>query len=220
MSTFRSIVACALVTVASLATSPVVHAEAPEAFVQRSANDLMSVLKTYQANGVDDLQVLKLELEKSLDRYIDYDRIAQTIMGVKHSEASSAQKSRVVLALRDSLLSTYTAAISATDLSDIEIEVGKGMTRSGRRNGQLTHASLVPVTLISPTSSSTLEYGLRSKDKENWKVSLMRFNGIDVSKAYRAQFSAFIQDHATLEEAIEAWISALEATSMQDNSDS
>ena len=198
----------------ALALAVPAFAEAPQAFVQRTSNQLISILKDHQKLGIEDTGELREDLRKMLDQSVDFDAVSQSILGKQsYTQATSAQRGRIVMALRESLLSTYTAALASVDLSDIVVEVGEGKTRTRTmKDGKLSAVALVPVDLHTQTSTNNLVYGLKSSDGNTWKIAEMRFNNVSVTKAFRNQFAALVQQHENLSDAIDTLIETLEVT--------
>lgn len=200
------------VAIAFLAVAPqTAHAEAPEAFAQRNADALIAALDNFQNFGAGDLEALRDPLAAVLDEFIDIDQVSRSIMERAYVEATSYQRSRVIQALRNSLLDTYSQAFTDLDTSSISITVGQGKSRSRvSPSGRRTWLALVPIQLESASGSSTLQYGLLSRDGEKWQMVAVTFNGMDVVREYRNDLQDLILEHNDMKVAIESWLDQLE----------
>jgi phospholipid transport system substrate-binding protein len=177
----RILVALAMVA-AIVAPLPASSAtETPEQFVERTANDVLSILRD---GGLGhDAKIAKLEV--MLDERSDFETISKLVLAVHYKKFSDAQKKDFVALLHRYLTTTYGHQIDNYANETVAITGGREEAR-----GDYTVQ-----TKIRRSSGQDLavEYRLR-KVGDQWRVIDVIGEGISLVSNLRSQFGEILND--------------------------
>jgi phospholipid transport system substrate-binding protein len=177
----RILVALAMVAAIAAPLPASSATETPEQFVERTSNEVLSILRD---GGLShDAKIAKLEV--MLDERSDFETISKLVLAVHYKKFSDAQKKDFVSLLHRYLTTTYGHQIDNYANETVSITGGREEAR-----GDYTVQ-----TKIRRTSGQDLavEYRLR-KVGDAWRVIDVIGEGISLVSNLRSQFGEILSD--------------------------
>lgn len=176
------LVAC-LMTFSMLAMA----SESPDELVKRTANDVLSVIKSdkeIQAGNQD--KIFALAEEKILPNF-DFEKVSRLVLGKNWTKASPDQKTAFQAEFKTLLLRTYAVALSKYKNQTIEY-------KPLRMQDGATDATVKTQIIQEGGQPIGVDYALSKKD-DTWKVYDIVIEGVSLVTNYRSQFAQEIRQN-------------------------
>lgn len=161
--------------------------EAPDALVKRTAEDVLTIVKTdkdIQAGNQD--KIYALAEEKILPNF-NFDRVSRLVLGKNWTRATPEQKAAFQTEFRTLLLRTYATALSKYKNQTIEY-------KPLRMADAATTVSVKTQILQQGGQPIEVDYSL-AKEADAWKVFDIVIEGVSLVTNYRGQFAQEIRQN-------------------------
>lgn len=183
----------------STAQESTAKAKGPQAVVEKTTEDLMTVVRQNQALLESNPDEYFNKVRAVLEPVVDFGYIAYGVMGPHWKTATEAQRKAFVDTFRDSLIETYAKGMANyADLQiavlPVEDDISKGKVG-------------VVQEITGPDGTNRVAYTMRRSAKTGeWKLTNMVLDGVNLGKTFRNQFAqAAKQRDGDLTAVIENW---------------
>ena len=163
-------------------------AEAPDELVKRTAEDVLTIIKTdkdIQAGNQEKL--FALTEEKILPNF-KFDKVSRLVLGKNWTKATLAQKTAFQSEFKSLLLRTYATALSKYKNQTIEYA-------PLRMTDGATTASVKTSIVQSGGQPIAVNYTLEKQADATWKVYDIVIEGVSLVTNYRGQFAQEIRQN-------------------------
>ena len=156
--------------------------EAPNALIARTANEVLSLIKSDPQLVAGDVNRLQAVVDEHVMPYVDFELMTASAVGRAWRSASPLQKDRLQQEFKTLLIRTYAGA--AKQMTDRRIEVKPMRIVDGDK--QATVRSRV---VGGPGEPIPLDYRMVLSDA-GWKIVDINVLGLWLIETYRTQFAA------------------------------
>ena len=163
-------------------------AEAPDELVKRTAEDVLTIVKTdkdIQAGSQEKL--FALTEEKILPNFT-FDKVSRLVLGKNWTKATPDQKTAFQSEFKSLLIRTYATALSKYKNQTIEyapLRMADGATTAS-----------VKTSIVQPGGQPiTVNYTLEKQADATWKVYDIVIEGVSLVTNYRSQFAQEIRQN-------------------------
>ena len=160
--------------------------EGPLELVQKTADDVLSVIKSDQSIQEDKEKIYKLAEEKILPNF-DLDRISMLVLGKTWRKINEDQQQKFKTEFKTILLRTYAVALGK--YKDQEIDF-----KPLRMEPEDNKVSVKSQIIQDGTQPISVDYSLAKKDNV-WKVFDIVIEGVSLVTNYRSQFASEIKNN-------------------------
>ena len=161
--------------------------EAPDALVKRTADDVLTIVKTdkdIQAGNQD--KIFALAEEKIVPNF-NFDRVSRLVLGKNWTRATPEQKTAFQGEFRTLLVRTYATALSKYKNQTIEFKP--------LRMADDANTVSVKTQILQPGGQPIqVDYTL-AKEAEAWKVYDIVIEGVSLVTNYRGQFAQEVRQN-------------------------
>lgn len=181
--TMRILKPMALLITGFLFAQPLYAESSPQELVQKVTDDVLSALKEFKAKGSKDEAFLDSKIEELILSRMDFEDMSKLVLGKHWRTANEDQRKRFVEQFRTLLVRTYkTSLVEYTDekinfLPFRESEDPKKL------------ATVRSEIIRSNGPSIPINYSLRYKEADGWKVYDIGIEGISLVTNYRSSFA-------------------------------
>lgn len=171
----------------------------PQALVEQVTQELFVVAKA-SAGEEAKAEVYYGEVEKILDKVVDFRYIARAVMGKEgFAKASSEQRAKFADAFKGGLVKSYAKGIAGYADSDIKVV---GATISPKDAAR----AVVRQEVSYEGNVHQLSYSMRLQGEE-WKVINVILNGVNLGQSFSSQFSAAMRkESGDIDKVIAGWL--------------
>ena len=160
--------------------------DGPLELVQKTADDVLSVLKSDQSLQEDKEKIYQLAEEKILPNF-DLDRISMLVLGKAWRKINEDQQKKFKVEFKTMLLRTYAVALGKYKDQEIDFKP----LRMEPTDNKVTVKSQIIQDGAQPIS---VDYTLAKKD-DAWKVFDIVIEGVSLVTNYRSQFASEIKNN-------------------------
>lgn len=160
--------------------------DGPLELVQKTADDVLSVLKSDQSLQEDKEKIYQLAEEKILPNF-DLDRISMLVLGKTWRKINEDQQQKFKAEFKTMLLRTYAVALGKYKDQEIDFKP----LRMEPTDNKATVKSQIIQDGAQPIS---VDYTLAKKDNA-WKVFDIVIEGVSLVTNYRSQFASEIKNN-------------------------
>ena len=160
--------------------------DGPLELVQKTADDVLSVLKSDQSLQEDKEKIYQLAEEKILPNF-DLDRISMLVLGKAWRKINEDQQQKFKAEFKTMLLRTYAVALGKYKDQEIDFKP----LRMEPTDNKATVKSQIFQDGAQPIS---VDYTLAKKDNA-WKVFDIVIEGVSLVTNYRSQFASEIKNN-------------------------
>jgi phospholipid transport system substrate-binding protein len=174
--------------IALIGFSNVSYAEAPDELVKRTAEDVLTIVKTDKDIQAGDQQkIFALAEEKILPNF-NFDRVSRLVLGKNWSRATPDQKTAFQKEFKTLLLRTYATALSKYKNQTIDYKPFKLMDGA---------STATVKTAIQQQGGQPIgvDYSLEKQVDSSWKVYDIIIEGVSLVTNYRGQFTQEIRQN-------------------------
>lgn len=159
-------------------SAAVAQAQAPDALVKQSVEDVLSVIKNNK-----DKNTLRALAEKTVLQHFDFQAMTRLAVGRSWREATSAQQKALENAFRSLLVSTYTTALSQSASTNQTVEVRPAPVKPDQDE-------VLVRTLVKEPGKQSIAIDYRmARDKSGWKVYDVVVENLSLVTNYRGSFT-------------------------------
>lgn len=158
-------------------------AEAPEVFVERVSNEVLSAIAADPKVQAGDKKSVEALVDKLMMPNVDFLRMTRMAVGPKWRQATPEQRERLQYLFRETLISVYSGGLSmATDqvvriLPNTQNDGTEAIVRTGMKSK--TDASKPEIMMV---------YRLRNVPEKGWQVIDVNVEGVWLVSNYRSQY--------------------------------
>jgi phospholipid transport system substrate-binding protein len=158
------------------------NAQRPEDVIQQATASLRGELEGVSAQLREDSALMLGLVQRHVAPHVDFERIARRVVGKQWTDASTAQRQRLVTELRTMMFRAYSNAIGG--LVDSAIEYGESKrSRSGK-------TAMVPTTVVrAATQRLSMKYYLYHSDA-GWRLFDIAVEGVSMLRIYKSTFKS------------------------------
>jgi phospholipid transport system substrate-binding protein len=182
---------------------------AADALVRQEAAALFEAMDRYREQGPEALEAFYGEVQGRMDAFVDYDAIAQGVMGGYFAEATPAQRARFSRNFGEALGRKYAKALLAFKFEAYEVLPPRPQAvPAGER------AAVVMTLSDENKKAYTVVYDLVRPDAAApWRVRNVIVDGVNFGRTYRNQFASAMVSRGpgALDAVIDAWLGNDEA---------
>ena len=160
--------------------------DGPLELVQKTADDVLSVLKSDHSLQEDKEKIYQLAEEKILPNF-DLDRISMLVLGKAWRKINEDQQKKFKVEFKTMLLRTYAVALGKYKDQEIDFKP----LRMEPTDNKVTVKSQIIQDGAQPIS---VDYTLAKKD-DAWKVFDIVIEGVSLVTNYRSQFASEIKNN-------------------------
>ena len=160
--------------------------DGPLELVQKTADDVLSVLKSDQSLQEDKEKIYQLAEDKILPNF-DLDRISMLVLGKAWRKINEDQQQKFKVEFKTMLLRTYAVALGKYKDQEIDFKP----LRMKPKDNKVTVKSQIIQDGAQPIS---VDYTLAKKDNA-WKVFDIVIEGVSLVTNYRSQFASEIKNN-------------------------
>jgi len=160
--------------------------DGPLELVQKTADDVLSVLKSDQSIQEDKEKIYQLAEEKILPNF-DLDRISMLVLGKAWRKINEDQQQKFKVEFKTMLLRTYAVALGKYKDQEIDFKP----LRMEPTDSKVTVKSQIIQDGAQPIS---VDYTLAKKENA-WKVFDIVIEGVSLVTNYRSQFASEIKNN-------------------------
>lgn len=177
---------------------------AADALVRQEAAALFEAIDRYREQGPESLEAFYDEVQRRMDAFVDYDAIAQGVMGAYFAGATPEQRARFSKNFGAALGRKYAKALLAFKFEAYKVQPPRPQAvPAGER-------SAVVMTLSDDNKKSyTVVYDMVRPDAAApWRVRNVIVDGVNFGRTYRNQFASAMESRGlgALDTVIDAWL--------------
>ncbi|HLR30591.1 MAG TPA: ABC transporter substrate-binding protein [Paenalcaligenes sp.] len=161
--------------------------DAPPEFVQAVADQALEAVKDSTAAQEGDREAIDALIDEYVLPYVDFEKTTRLATGPNWRQADQDQRERLVEAFKNTLIRTYSGALSKVDqLSEIKVQPFRGDPEA---------ADVVVRTVVTQRNNPdvTVDYRMENTP-DGWKIYDLNIEGIWLIQNYRNQFSQLINE--------------------------
>lgn len=176
-----------LVALAMLFSTLVAAAEAPDALVKRTAEEVLTIVKADKDIQAGDQEKLFALAEEKILPNFNFDKVSRLVLGKNWTKATPEQKAAFQTEFKTLLLRTYATALSKFKNQTIEykpLRIADGDTNAN-----------VKTMILQPGGQPiAVDYSLE-KQGDTWKVYDIVIEAVSLVTNYRSQFAQEIRQN-------------------------
>lgn len=174
--------------------------KAPQAIVEQVTADLFTIVKKHNAATGKKTDAFYADVEKSLDRVVDFPFIAKTVMGKTAATATPEQIEKFTKTFKDGLIKTYAKGIA--NYADSQIKTLPVASADAKRVS-------VEQEVSDKGNTHKLSYTMMKNKAGDWKLVNVILNGVNLGRSFTSQFDqAMIKNNNDVNKVIETWLAA------------
>jgi phospholipid transport system substrate-binding protein len=168
--------------VAGASGKPNAH-DAPPVFVQAVADQMLDILKSDPAVRQQNLERINSIVDEYLMPYVDFERTTRLSAGKFWRDATPEQRQRLVAAFKQTLIRTYSGALSRVD-NGTKMDV---LAFRGEPDAKdvVVRTNVIQATNVPPVR---IDYRLE-KTEQGWRIYDVNVENVWLIQNYRNQFA-------------------------------
>lgn len=154
--------------------------------VEQTIQDMIAVIDRHSGKETVDIDEVSSEIEMIVNRDVDFQYIANWVMGKYYRQATAAQRSQFAQVFKQTLIRTYAKSLLEFDIE--KYDIAAPTAESPEEDKQIVS---VNVTSKAGTSYTIVNYMVKKKGK--WKLVNVMINGINLRITFKNQFADMMQ---------------------------
>lgn len=154
--------------------------------VQQTIEDMIVVIDMHRAQQPVDVVAVNTDIEKIVDRDVDFEYISKSVMGKYYRQASDEQRSKFALVFKQTLIKTYAKSLLEFDIDTYKLVEPSAVSPEDDKQ-------IVSVDVASKAGASYILVNYMVKTDENWKLVNVMLNGINLRITFQNQFAEMMQ---------------------------
>lgn len=180
-------------------TADTLAPEGPHALVERMTRELLDEMERYRGAIDENPEPFFQFLEGHLQQIVDFDWIANNVMGSYRKQASDSQRERFAKVFRRSLVETYGRGLMAYGGEKIEVLAPEQDVSQEKR-------VFVKQEIYGGNQVYPVVYTLAKNREDKWRILNVMINGVNLGKTFRNQFVQAAQNNGgDIDKVIESW---------------
>ena len=194
-----------VLTLSLLSVTPWGHAaidpkgQSPHRLVEEVTREMFAIVEKYDG-GPKNSDRYHQEITQLLEPVVDFEFIAQAVMGSYRKDASDEQTRRFAEIFKKGLVKTYAKGIAGYVDSEIKVLPPSDEDANKRRISvyqEVRHEG----------SKHQLSYTMVQNRADEWKLINLVLDGVNLGKSFRSQFQQSAkQQNGNLDKVIDTWL--------------
>nr|WP_082709083.1 ABC transporter substrate-binding protein [Marinobacterium profundum] len=180
--------------------------EAASGVVEKVTQDMVTLLEEgVDINNDESLNATMVKVEERLGGLIDFDYIAQRVMGKFYRRADDAERAHFASVFKHTMVKTYTKALAGFEISRVEVAA----------QGPESPEPDKQVVTLNVYSSAGTKYSLVNYMLERdgqWQLVNVILDGINLRLTFTNQFADLAErNNGNIQQAIDSWESQVDS---------
>jgi phospholipid transport system substrate-binding protein len=181
--------------------------EVPKDVITRTANELLGIIGEARGYYDTDPQRFYDKVEAILEPSIDMRRFAAGVMAKYYRVADADQRKRFLEVFKGSMIRTYAKGLLAFSNEEIRVLDPKAPSHDPDRDTVEMEVIAVDGTVY------PIIYAMRKGKDNQWRITNVTVNGINLGLTFRNQFDSAMQAHnRNFDYVIENWLKSESAS--------
>lgn len=202
LTTLLAVCVALIVSVSSWSVVAQDAAAKPESAHEKAEqvkNELVTVIRSRDKLTADGgIQNYFDAVKKVLEPVVDFPYIARGVMGEYAQNATPDQRDRFAKKFETSLVSTYAKGLAGYGNHEITVLPAEGDVSAEK-------SLSVVLQVKGGDTVNILSFSMRLNREEEWKITNMVLNGINLGKTFRNQFDQSMRKSGDLDQVIDNW---------------
>lgn len=154
--------------------------------VKQTIEDMIVVIDTHRAKQPVDIDAVSSDIEKIVDRDVDFEYISKWVMGKYYRQASDAQRAKFAVVFKQTLIKTYAKSLLEFDIDSYNLVEPTSVSPEDDKQ----------IVSVNVTSKANVDYTLVNymvKTDVGWKLVNVMLNGINLRITFQNQFAEMMQ---------------------------
>lgn len=163
--------------------------QGPRAVVTDTANELLAIIEEAKGYFEQEPQRFYDNVERILEPAVDMRRFAAGVMAKYYRVATREQRRRFLEVFKDSMIRTYAKGLLAFSNEEIRVLDARAPSRDPDRESVEMEVIAVDGTVY------PIIYSMRRGKDDQWRITNVTVNGINLGLTFRNQFDSAMQVH-------------------------
>ncbi len=165
-----------------------IAAEAPDELVKRTAEDVLTIVKTDKDIQSGNQEKLFALIEEKILPNFNFDKVSRLVLGKNWTKATPEQKTAFQSEFKSLLIRTYSTALSKYKNQNIEY--------APLRMADGVATATVKTSILQPGGQPiAVNYSIEKQADATWKVYDIVIEGVSLVTNYRGQFAEEIRQN-------------------------
>jgi phospholipid transport system substrate-binding protein len=154
--------------------------------VKQTIEDMIAVINLHREEDPVDINAVSDDIEKIVDRDVDFEYISKWVMGKYYRQASDAESARFAVVFKQTLIKTYAKSLLEFDIDTYNLVEPSGVSPEDDKQ----------IVSVNVTSKAGVNYTLVNymvKKDDNWKLVNVMLDGINLRITFQNQFAEMMQ---------------------------
>lgn len=154
--------------------------------VKQTIEDMIVVIDAHRAKQPVDVAAVSSDIEKIVDRDVDFEYISKTVMGKYYRQASDQQRAKFAVVFKQTLIKTYAKSLLEFDIDAYKLVEPTAVSPEDDKQ-------IVSVDVTSKAGTSYVFVNYMVKTDGVWKLVNVMLNGINLRITFQNQFAEMMQ---------------------------
>ncbi len=154
--------------------------------VKQTIEDMIVVIDAHRAKQPVDVAAVSSDIEKIVDRDVDFEYISKTVMGKYYRQASDQQRAKFAVVFKQTLIKTYAKSLLEFDIDAYKLVEPTAVSPEDDKQ-------IVSVDVASKAGTSYVFVNYMVKTDGVWKLVNVMLNGINLRITFQNQFAEMMQ---------------------------
>ncbi len=154
--------------------------------VEQTIEDMIVVIDSHRAQQPLDVAAVSSDIEKIVDRDVDFEYISKTVMGKYYRQASDQQRAKFAQVFKQTLIKTYAKSLLEFDIDAYKLVEPTAVSPEDDKQ-------IVSVDVTSKAGVNYVFVNYMVKSDGVWKLVNVMLNGINLRITFQNQFAEMMQ---------------------------
>ncbi|SFG76472.1 MlaC/ttg2D family ABC transporter substrate-binding protein [Neptunomonas qingdaonensis] len=154
--------------------------------VRQTIEDMIVVIDTHRAQQPVDITAVSTDIEKIVDRDVDFEYISKWVMGKYYRQASDDQRAKFAVVFKQTLIKTYAKSLLEFDIDAYKLVEPNAVSPEDDKQ-------IVSVEVTSKAGVSYTLVNYMVKANGDWKLVNVMLDGINLRITFQNQFAEMMQ---------------------------
>lgn len=154
--------------------------------VRQTIEDMIVVIDEHRDEDPVDISSVTADIEKIVDRDVDFEYISKWVTGKYYRQASDAQRQKFAVVFKQTLIKTYAKSLLEFDVDTYDLIAANSVSPVDSKQ----------IVSVNVTSKAGVRYTLVNymvKSDGHWKLVNVMLNGINLRITFQNQFYEMMQ---------------------------
>lgn len=154
--------------------------------VEHTIQDMLAIIENYRGHDQVDMDSLAADIEKVVDRDVDFEYISKWVMGKYYRRAKPAEREKFASVFKQTLIKTYTKTLLGFNIDQHKLVDPTAKSPDDSKQ-------IVSVDVSSKDGEVYTLVNYMVKREEGWKLVNIIINGINLRITFQNQFADMMQ---------------------------